>query len=341
MSGRAIRLDGVGKTFTDGTRGLQPVDLSIGRGEIVVVLGPSGCGKTTLLRLLAGLEQPDGGGRILFDEVDVTALPVEKRGVGMVFQSYALFPHMSVAGNVGYGLRVQRWKRAARRERVAEMLATARLSDLAARRVDKLSGGQRQRVALARALAPKSGIILLDEPLTALDAGLREGLRADIEAMVRGQGATALHVTHDQAEALALADRIVVMREGRIVQVGTPREVYFAPASDEVARFFGPVNRLQGRVTAGSFETQWGTIPLAHPDGPATITFRPESLTPAPDGPLAFEVVASVFEGTRQRLTLAAGDEILIAHAPGALAVGRGQVRFAVDTTSLLDLKGL
>ena len=156
MSGKQLRLEGCAKTYADGTRALAPVDLSIDAGEIVVLLGPSGCGKPTLLRLVAGLDTPDPGGKVLLDGTDVTALPIEKRGVGMVFQSYALFPHMSVAGNIGYGLRVQGWSRGDRIARVKELLATARLEEFAGRRVDQLSGGQRQRVALAPTSAPPS-----------------------------------------------------------------------------------------------------------------------------------------------------------------------------------------
>jgi len=340
MSGAEIRLIGCAKTYADGTRALAPTDLTVAPGEVVVVLGPSGCGKTTLLRLVSGLDRPDEGGRVMFDGKDVTAAPIERRGVGIVFQSYALFPHMSVAGNVGYGLRVQRWRRRERAERVLEMLATAQLTELAGRRVDQLSGGQRQRVALARALAPRPSIILLDEPLTALDAGLREGLRAEIAAMIRAQGATAVYVTHDQAEALALGDRIVVMQKGSIAQAGTPRDVYFRPENAYVARFFGIVNELAGRSEDGVFRSPAGAVKLPETArGVARIAFRPEALTPEEAGPLAFTVTQSVFEGTRQRLSLADPEGLeLVAYAPGSMVIAPGAVlRFRLDTTALLD----
>nr|WP_255599662.1 ABC transporter ATP-binding protein [Afifella sp. IM 167] len=331
---------GCAKTYGDGTKALAATDLTVDPGEVVVILGPSGCGKTTLLRLLSGLDRPDEGGRVLFNGKDVTAAPIEQRGVGIVFQSYALFPHMSVAGNIGYGLRVQRWRRPERAARVQEMLATAQLTELAGRRVDQLSGGQRQRVALARALAPRPSIILLDEPLTALDAGLREGLRAEIAAMIRAQGATAVYVTHDQAEALALGDRIVVMQKGAIAQAGTPREVYFRPASPYVAHFFGIVNELCGTVTEGVFHSPAGDVPVpASINGAGQIAFRPEALSPDENGPLAFTVRESVFEGTRQRLSLADPKGAnLVAYAPGSAAIAPGEsLRFRLDTSALLD----
>ena len=223
-----IRLRGCAKTFADGTVALQPLDLDIGAAETVVLLGPSGCGKTTTLRLIAGPEFPDAGGEVWFGEQDVTTLPIEKRGVGMVFQSYALFPNMTVAENIGYGLRVRRLDSAARspRRRDAGHDAPEALAD---RRVDQLSGGQRQRVALARAIAVQPRVLLLDEPLTALDAKLRDTLRADINHLLRSLGITAVYVTHDRAEAMALGDRIIVMDKGRIAQTGTPQEIYRAP----------------------------------------------------------------------------------------------------------------
>ncbi|WP_018698713.1 ABC transporter ATP-binding protein [Amorphus coralli] len=343
MSGKELRLQGCAKTYPDGTRALSPVDLRVDAGEIVVLLGPSGCGKTTLLRMVAGLDRPDEGGRVLLDGRDVTALPIEKRGVGMVFQSYALFPHMSVAGNIGYGLRVQGWSRKRRDERVAELLATARLEEFAGRRVDQLSGGQRQRVALARALAPGSGMILLDEPLTALDAGLREGLRAEIAAMIKAQGATALYVTHDQAEALTLGDRLVVMDKGRIAQVGAPRDVYYRPQSDYVAGFFGPVNRLSGRVEHGVFTTASGTLPVpGRPDGETVLAFRPEAAIVGQDGGLAFRVTNALFEGSRQRLDLEGpAGERLVAHAPGIRPYSPGDtVTIGIDPDGLLAPAG-
>ncbi|MFG1180913.1 ABC transporter ATP-binding protein [Xanthobacter sp. V7C-4] len=335
--GAAITVSGCGKTFADGTRALAPLDLDVTAGETLVLLGPSGCGKTTLLRLIAGLEAPDAGGQIRFDGADVTALPIEKRNVGMVFQSYALFPNMSVIDNVAYGLRVRGMAKAARRAQAAGVLEMMRIGALAERRIDQLSGGQRQRVALARALAVEPRVILLDEPLTALDAALREHLRGEIDALLKRLAITAIYVTHDQAEALALGDRIVVMRNGAIAQVGTPRDVYFRPADDFVADFVGITNRLAGTVTNGRFETAAGFIPLP-PDlaspaaapagqGAVRLLFRPEAarLIPPPEAGLVFEVMQVEFQGARQKVTLKdpAGARILVeAPADGVLAPG-------------------
>ncbi len=246
----SIRLDRCSKTFPDGTRALEPLTLDISAGETVVLLGPSGCGKTTTLRIIAGLESPDSGGRVLFDADDVTPQPIEERGVGMVFQSYALFPNMSVAENVGYGLRVRKASREERDARVAEMLALVDLTAFGGRRVDQLSGGQKQRVALARALAIRPRVLLLDEPLTALDAKLREQLRVEIDRLLRQLRITAVYVTHDQAEAMAIADRIAIMDKGRLRQVGTPRDIYERPADSFVAGFMGTTNLVQGKVAA-------------------------------------------------------------------------------------------
>ncbi len=231
-----VTLTRCAKTFRD-TRVLEPLDLTIGAGETLVLLGPSGCGKTTTLRMIAGLDRPDAGGAIHFGDEDVTALPIERRQVGMVFQSYALFPNLTVRGNVGYGLKIRRTAAAALRERVDELLAMMQLGAHADKPVTELSGGQRQRVALARALAVRPRVLLLDEPLTALDAKLRDTLRRDMNALLRELGVTTVYVTHDQAEAMELGDRIVVMGRGRIEQIGTPRDIYYRPASRAVAQF--------------------------------------------------------------------------------------------------------
>ncbi len=223
--GVTVHVEACAKTFGDGTRALEPVTLDVARGETIVFLGPSGCGKTTMLRIIAGLEQPDPGGRVLFDGADVTAVPIEQRNVGMVFQSYALFPNMNVAENIGYGLKIRGVTRgAAGARRRAD--GVDRHRGFEKRRIDQLSGGQRQRVALARAVAVRPSVLLLDEPLTALDAALRERLRFELDRLLRTLGITTIYVTHDQAEAMALGDRIVVMRKGAIAQIGTPRDVY-------------------------------------------------------------------------------------------------------------------
>ena len=270
-----IRLRQCGKTFADGTTALQPLDLDIGAAETVVLLGPSGCGKTTTLRIIAGLEQPDDGGEVWFGDTRVTAQPIEQRGVGMVFQNYALFPNMSVAENIAYGLRVRRIDSATRKRRVDEMLEMMHLQPFADRRIDQLSGGQRQRVALARAIAVQPRVLLLDEPLTALDAKLRDALRADINQLLRSLHITAVYVTHDQAEAMALGDRIIVMDKGRIAQAGTPQDIYRAPANAFVADFIGTMNHLPGTAEAGRWRVPGGTVPMGpHADAPVSPSVR-------------------------------------------------------------------
>ncbi len=227
-----------------------------------MLLGPSGCGKTTTLRIIAGLESPDRGGQVLFDGVDVTPVPIEKRNVGMVFQSYALFPNMSVADNIEYGLKVRGMPAAQRTARVREMLAMMHIEPLAQRRIDQLSGGQRQRVALARAIATRPRVLLLDEPLTALDAKLRDSLRLEIDRLLRSLNITTVYVTHDQAEAMALGDRIAVMEHGRIAQIGSPQDIYCAPASAFVADFIGTMNRISGKAEGNALRFAGGSVPL-------------------------------------------------------------------------------
>jgi putative spermidine/putrescine transport system ATP-binding protein len=339
----AIRLERCGKTFADSTRALDPLDLEIRAGETVVLLGPSGCGKTTTLRIIAGLEEPDPGGRVLFDGEDVTPLPIEQRNVGLVFQSYALFPNMDVRGNIAYGLRIRGIGNAERAARVEEMLGMMRIEALAERRIDQLSGGQRQRVALARALAVRPRALLLDEPLTALDAKLRDTLRVDIDALLRSLGITSIYVTHDQAEAMALGDRIVVMDHGKVAQIGTPREIYHAPASRFVADFIGTMNRLHGAVDGARFVTAAGSIPwAAAPAAARRVLFRPESvrLADAGAGQLAGTVSAAFFLGDRTRLFVdCAGQQVIAETAERREFAPGTQVRLAIDGDALLTLK--
>jgi putative spermidine/putrescine transport system ATP-binding protein len=335
----AVTLSNCARTFPDGTRALHPTDLAITPGETLALLGPSGCGKTTTLRLIAGLEEPDAGGRVLFDGRDVTAVPIERRNVGMVFQSYALFPNMDVAGNVGYGLRVRGVPREQARARVDRLLAMMRIEALAARRIDQLSGGQRQRVALARALAPEPAVLLLDEPLTALDARLRDELRAEIAALLRALRVTAVFVTHDQGEAMGLGDRVAVMQAGRIAQIGTPEDIYHRPANRFVAGFVGTLNLFEGRVAGGVLHLPGGVLPVALPDGATGLACRPEALRLDAEGPLAGTVAAAFFQGERTRLTVtgAAGAPLTIDVAGQAPRVG-DRVRIGADPAGLVVL---
>jgi putative spermidine/putrescine transport system ATP-binding protein len=236
----SVEIDRVTKRF-DAVTAVDAVTLEIRRGEFFALLGPSGCGKTTLLRLIAGLEEPDAGA-IRIGGADVAAVPAHRRPVNMVFQQYALFPHLTVGQNVGFGLPYKPLPRAAQAERVAAALALVRLTGFEHRRPDQLSGGQRQRVALARALVLEPEVLLLDEPLAALDPNLRREVQVELKSLQRSLGITFLFVTHDREEALALSDRIAVMDHGRVEQVGSPAEVFEAPATEFVARFLGATN---------------------------------------------------------------------------------------------------
>ncbi len=340
----SISLANCAKTFADGTRALEPLDLAIDAGETVVFLGPSGCGKTTTLRIIAGLEEPDAGGKVLFDGTDVTHLPIEQRNVGMVFQSYALFPNMTVAGNVGYGLRIRKVPEAQIKARVSEMLAMMQITRLADRRIDQLSGGQRQRVALARAIAVRPRALLLDEPLTALDAKLRDTLRLEIDSLLRSLGITAIYVTHDQAEAMALGDRIVVMEHGRVAQIGKPRDIYQRPATRFVAEFIGTMNRLTGSVSNGTFTCKAGG--LSWPEAPAAATevlFRPEDIRVVESGEatgLKGTVAAAFFLGDRTRLFVDVGEaQPLVIESTARRDFSHGDpVGLAIDPRGLLVL---
>ena len=244
-----LRLENLQKRFGTNTV-VHGADLEFGRGEFVSFLGPSGCGKTTVLRMIAGFEKPSAG-RIIVDGADVTALSPRERRIGMVFQAYALFPNMNVADNIAFGLKVANTPGAQARERVAEMLRIIGLSGFEKRFPFELSGGQQQRVALARALAPRPRMLLLDEPLSALDAKIRVSLRSEIRSIQRELSITTIFVTHDQEEALSISDRVVVMNAGRVEQVGAPQEIYNRPASRFVANFVGLINTLQARVADG------------------------------------------------------------------------------------------
>ena len=281
-----VRLDNVSKRFGE-TVALHETSLRIDAGELFFLLGPSGCGKTTLLRLIAGLHDPSGG-RLFFGERDVTGLGTEKRNAVMCFQSYALWPHMSVRDNVRFGLGVRGLPKSEQDRKVAEALRLVRMTEYADRKPNALSGGQQQRVALARAVAVEPDVLLLDEPLSNLDAKLRNEMRSEIRRICKESGLTAVYVTHDQKEALSVADRIAVLDRGRVVQVGTPGELYHSPQSVFVADFVGQTNLLHGSVVGGdgrsvTVATSFGRLkgrPAGgvREGGPAILSVRPEQM---------------------------------------------------------------
>ena len=347
--GTSVKLHGCAKTFSDGTRALESIDLTVDAGQTIVILGPSGCGKTTTLRIIAGLENPDKGGSIYFGEDDVTEISIEKRNVGMVFQSYALFPNMDVSENITYGLKIRGDSPEKRRRRLDEMLSMMQIEELRHRSIDQLSGGQKQRVALARAIAVRPRVLLLDEPLTALDARLRDSLRVEIDMLLRSIGITAVYVTHDQSEAMALGDKIVVMDQGRIAQIGTPREIYFEPINRFVAEFIGSVNCLAGRLEDDRFIFPGGHIPI-HAMSNLTfgdktdleVHFRPEHAVVAePDqGHFKMKVVSSFFMGDRTRLIVnGTSPTPLKVEAHGRQTFAKGQtIDIKLDLQSLFTI---
>ncbi len=296
-----VRLSGVSRSYGP-VEAVRRVNLEVRRGEILALLGPSGCGKTTTLRLIAGFEPPDTGtievGGHLVAGPD-TFLPPEKRRVGMVFQDYALFPHLTVAQNVAYGLPRGRKRQA----RVEEVLALAHLEGLGDRMPHELSGGQQQRVALARALAPEPAVVLLDEPFSNLDAALRTRVRQEMREILGAADATAVFVTHDQEEALSLADEVAVMLDGTVVQTAPPEDLYHHPASPEVARFVGEANFLPGEARAGCVRCALGEIPASCPfDGAVDAMLRPEALRLTADPQGEATVVGREFYGHDQLL---------------------------------------
>ena len=335
-----LTLRNIAKTFAGGTRALLPTDLDIAKGEIVSLLGPSGCGKTTLLRIIAGLETPDAGATLHLEGEDVTPLPVERRKVGMVFQSYALFPNMSVRKNIGYGLKMQRLPRAEIAARVEEVIALCRLEPYADRPITALSGGQRQRVALARAFAPRPRLLLLDEPLSALDAALRGQLRDELAVLLREFGITAIFVTHDQDEAMAIADRVAVMSHGRVAQIGTPEMLYRQPATAFVARFVGDAMPLAGRIDGDRLHLPGGTLALPAPAAGQQCFVRAEDVRLDADGPLTARVETVTFLGTHYRIALSGvTDGLLFAlHAGQSAPVPGETVRLSIAPTALLVL---
>ena len=300
-----LSLSGIGKRF-GAIAALENVSLDIAEGELVCFLGPSGCGKTTLLRVIAGLEQPDGG-ELRLAGADLAAVPARARNFGIVFQSYSLFPNMTVARNVGYGLECRRWTRADAAGRIAELLALVGLQAHADKYPHQLSGGQQQRIALARALAPRPAVLLLDEPLSALDAKVREELRAEIKELQSTLRITTVMVTHDQQEAMELADRIVVMNAGAVEQIGRPEDLYVRPATRFVAEFIGRMNVLPAAALGQHTRSPEGWIGV-----------RPEAIelslgVPASAGTLVATIRKCVYLGNCTRLVLAVdGRDLLV-----------------------------
>ena len=273
----AVRLRGLTRSFGAVTA-VHPIDLDIPRGDFLAILGPSGCGKTTLLRMMGGFIEPSGG-CIEVNDADITHLGPEHRPINMVFQGYGLFPHMNARQNVGYGLRLKKIERAAIAKRVSEAMALVRLEGYEDHMPAQLSGGQQQRVALARALVMEPQVLLLDEPLAALDLKLRQAMQEELRRIHRAIGGTFVFVTHDQGEALALANRIAVMKDGRIEQLGAPEDIYLRPQTHFVASFIGEANLLKGRRSGGMIETACGvTLADTGPDGEIALVVRPESL---------------------------------------------------------------
>jgi putative spermidine/putrescine transport system ATP-binding protein len=344
-AGVEVRLENLQRSYA-GVSALNGLSLTLAPGELVALLGPSGCGKTTAMRLVAGLEEADGG-RVTIGGADVTNLPASKRDVGMVFQAYSLFPHMTAWQNVAFGLQMRKVGVDERRRRALEMLEVVGLGGFADRFAHQLSGGQQQRVALARALAINPKILLLDEPLSALDARVRARLRDEIRRIQLEVGITTLFVTHDQEEALAVADRVGVMNKGRLEQLGPPTEVYSRPATPFVAEFVGLTNRLAGIVKAGEVEVRGARLPLVKPDtadGPAIALVRPETVSLTADkdgsaGPLVGTVIATSFLGATSRVTVDLGDATVLAQLTTADAASMPtgtQVRLVLRPDAVL-----
>ncbi len=324
-SAEGVAIDGLVKHF-GAVRAVDGVSLSAQSGEFLALLGPSGSGKSTILMCIAGFEMPDSG-RITVGGRDVTSVPAQKRGLGMVFQKYTLFPHMSVLENIAFPLKMRGIGRAEREGRAREALATVRLAEYGARMPAQLSGGQQQRIALARAIVYRPPLLLMDEPLSALDKALREEMQLEIKHLQRELGVTVVFVTHDQTEALTMADRVAVLDHGKLCQVGAPRELYETPADPFVARFIGETNMISGRVTAAAVAGERITARIAGDvaveatavsalprDAPVVIAVRPERLTVAPAGqaPLSCKVREAIYAGVATTYIVEASDGTLL-----------------------------
>ncbi len=322
---KGVRLEHISKIYQDPKTGkdfyaVKDNCLSIEPGEFVTLLGPSGCGKTTTLRMIAGFESPDEGEIYLGDE-PINALTPNKRDTAMVFQSYALLPHYNVFDNVAYGLKLRHVPKEEIKERVMKILDLVELSGMEGRMTNQLSGGQQQRVALARALVIEPGVLLFDEPLSNLDAKLRVSMRTEIRRIQQEVGITAVYVTHDQSEAMALSDRIIIMRSGVVEQIGSPQEIYYHPVNEFVADFIGEANFLKGRLEAlengiahirvANDICHAAAVPNMEVGREYTIVLRPEAAALAEEGGLPCEVILSCFMGSYQNYHVRVGDTVV------------------------------
>ena len=322
---KGVRLEHISKIYQDPKTGkdfyaVKDTSLEISPGSFVTLLGPSGCGKTTTLRMIAGFESPDEGEIYLGGEA-INALTPNKRDTAMVFQSYALLPHYNIFDNVAYGLKLRKMDKTTIREKVTKILALVGLEGMEARMTNQLSGGQQQRVALARALVLEPGVLLFDEPLSNLDAKLRVTMRTEIRRIQQEAGITAIYVTHDQSEAMALSDQIIIMEKGVVAQIGTPQEIYYHPASEFVADFIGEANFLKGKLSdkngdCGSVTVEGHMVPVVgvseQPVGKdCTLVLRPESARLADSGVLPCKVIVSCFMGSYQNYHVMVGDTLV------------------------------
>ena len=322
---KGVRLEHISKIYQDPKTGkdfyaVKDTSLEIQPGSFVTLLGPSGCGKTTTLRMIAGFESPDEGEIYLGGE-PINALTPNKRDTAMVFQSYALLPHYNIFDNVAYGLKLRKMDKATIKEKVTKILKLVGLEGMEARMTNQLSGGQQQRVALARALVLEPGVLLFDEPLSNLDAKLRVSMRTEIRRIQQEAGITAIYVTHDQSEAMALSDQIIIMEKGVVAQIGTPQEIYYHPASEFVADFIGEANFLRGKLTdkagdCGTVTVEGTPVPVVgvaeQPEGKdCTLVLRPESAVLADEGILPCKVVVSCFMGSYQNYHVMVGDTLV------------------------------
>jgi ABC-type Fe3+/spermidine/putrescine transport system ATPase subunit len=340
-----LRCKSLYKSFAPGRSAVDGVSLAVEEGEIVTLLGPSGCGKTTLLRMIAGLEHPDAG-EVWFDGQDMGNVPPHEREFGMMFQDFALFPHKDVFDNIAFGLEMHHQARAAIEQRVAEMLQLVDLAGFARRQVDQLSGGEQQRVALARSLAPGPRLLMLDEPLGALDRQLRERLMLDLRSILKDVGVTTIYVTHDQLEAFAVSDRIAVMNQGKIEQIDTPELVYAHPVSPFVARFLGFQNVILATVTGvHEVETPLGELTLERtlPPTGATVTLliRPDAvrvLAPGEDHAgleLVAEITALSFRGRYYQVWVQISDQRFLFELPHIEAQAGDAIRLSMKLSGI------